>query len=157
MIGLGTIGTRIAEICNGLGMEVCYRSRKSKDERFLCTELDDLMKKADVIFPTLAKNEETIKLITDMMLKSMKKTAIFVSIVGKIFNHDLILQLVEENRIYGYAFETENEKMDAFVGNIWAGPELGWCTNESFKRNSEQWVDAIIKAVKNDYSNQVNI
>ena len=47
--------------------------------------------------------------------------------------------------------------MDAFVGNIWAGPELGWCTNESFKRNSEQWVDAIIKAVKNDYSNQVNI
>ena len=50
IVGLGTIGTRIAEICNGLGMEVVYWSRKSKDERFSFTELDDLLKKSRFYF-----------------------------------------------------------------------------------------------------------
>jgi len=40
-------------------MEVVYWSRKSKDERFSFTKLDDLLKKADFIFPTLAQNNET--------------------------------------------------------------------------------------------------
>lgn len=156
IIGLGTIGTRIAEICNGLGMEVVYWSRSSKDERFSFSELKDLMKKADFIFPTLAQNEETTGLITDEMLKSMRRSAIFVSIVHKIYNHDLILQLVKEDKLYGYAFETETEKMTDFEGNVWAGPELAWCTSESFRRNAEQWTEAIVKAVMNDYSTQIN-
>lgn len=156
IVGLGTIGTRIAEICNGLGMEVVYWSRSSKDERFSFTGLEDLMKKADFIFPTLAQNEETTGLITDEMLRSMRRSAIFVSIVHKIYNHDLLLQLVKEGKIYGYAFETEKEKMNDFEGNVWAGPELAWCTSESFRRNAEQWTEAIVKAVKNDYSTQVN-
>lgn len=156
IVGLGTIGTRVAEICNGLGMEVVYWSRKSKDERFSFTELADLMKRADFIFPTLAQNEETKGLITDQMLKSMRRSAIFVSIVHKIYNHDLLLRLVKEDKIYGYAFETEKEKMADFDGNVWAGPELAWCTNESFRRNAEQWTEAIVRAVKNDYLTQVN-
>lgn len=156
IVGLGTIGTRIAEICNGLGMEVVYWSRSSKDERFSFAELKDLMKKADFIFPTLAQNGKTTGLITDEMLKSMRRSAIFVSIVHKIYNHDLILQLVKENKLYGYAFETEKERMTDFEGNVWAGPELAWCTNESFRRNAEQWTEAIVKAVRNDYSTQVN-
>lgn len=156
IIGLGTIGSRIAEICNSLGMEVVYWSRSSKDERFSFSELDDLMKKADFIFPTLAQNEETTGLITDEMLKSMRRSSIFVSIVHKIYNHDLILQLVKEDKLYGYAFETEKEKMTDFEGNVWAGPELAWCTSETFRRNAEQWTEAIVKAVKNDYSTQVN-
>lgn len=156
IIGLGTIGTRIAEICNGLGMEVVYWSRSSKDERFSFSELADLMKKADFIFPTLAQNEETTGLITDEMLKNMRRSAIFVSIVHKIYNHDLILQLVKEDKLYGYAFETEKEKITDFEGNVWAGPELAWCTSESFRRNAEQWTKAIVKAVKNDYLTQVN-
>lgn len=156
IIGLGNIGVRIAEICNGLGMKVVYWSRSSKDERFSFVALKDLMKKADFIFPTLAQNEETIELITDEMLKSMKRSAIFVSIVRKIYNHNLILKLVQKGKIYGYAFETEKEKMTDFDGNVWAGPTLAWCTNESFQRNAEQWTKAIVKAVKNDYSTQVS-
>ena len=156
IIGLGTIGTRIAEICKGLGMDILYWSRTSKDERFSSTELDDLMKRADFVFPTLAQNDKTTGLITDQMLNSMKKSAIFVSIVHKIYNHDLVLHLVKEDKIYGYAFETGKEKMTDFEGNVWAGPELAWCTEESFRRNAEQWTEAIVRAVNNDYPTKVN-
>ncbi len=156
IIGLGTIGTRVAEICKGLGMKVVYWSRKSKNKRFSFTELNDLIKRADFIFPTLAQNEETKGLITDEMLKSMRRSAIFVSIVHKIYNHDLLLQLVKEGKIYGYAFESEKDKIVDFEGNVWADPELAWCTNESMRMNAEQWTEAIVKAVKNDYPTQVN-
>lgn len=156
IIGLGSIGTRIAEICKGSGMKTVYWSRKSRDKRFSYIELPELMEKADFIFPTLAQNEQTKNLITDQLLRSMKGSAIFVSIVHKIYNHDLLLQLIKENKIYGYAFETEKNKITDFEGNVWAGPELAWCTEDSIKKNAEQWTDAIVKAVKNDYPTQIN-
>ncbi len=156
IIGLGTIGTRIAEICSGLDMNVVYWSRKSRDTRFSFIELPQLMQNADFMFLTLAQNEETKNLITDKMLKSMKHSAIFVSIVHKIYNHELILQLVKEGKLYGYAFETGKEKMTDFTGNVWAGPELAWCTEDSMRKNAQQWTEAIITAAKNKYPTQVN-
>lgn len=156
IIGLGNIGTRVAEICNGLGMNIVYWSKDSKDERFSFFQLDKLMKSADFIFPTLAQNEQTEKIITDNMIISMKRSAIFVSIVHKIYNHDLILKMVQQNKLYGYAFETEKEKITDFIGNVWAGPELAWCTNESLKRNAEQWTESIINAANGKYPTRVN-
>lgn len=156
IIGLGNIGTRIAEICNGLGMNIIYWSKQQKDERFSFFQLDELMKSADFIFPTLAQNEQTKKIITDGLIKSIKRSAIFVSIVHKMYNHDLILEMVQNNQLYGYAFETEKEKMTDFIGNVWAGPELAWCTDESLKRNAEQWTESIINAANGKYPTQVN-
>lgn len=155
IIGLGKIGTRLAEICSGFGMKVVYWSENSKDERFTFLPLADLMKKADFIFPALAQNKDTEKIITDDLLKSLKTTAIFVSIVHKIYNHDLLLQMVKDNQLYGYAFESEKEKMADFEGNVWVGPALAWCTDESMKRNTELWTESIIKSVNSEYPTQV--
>ena len=35
IIGLGDIGSRVAELGKGMGMDVCYWSRKSKDEIYI--------------------------------------------------------------------------------------------------------------------------
>jgi phosphoglycerate dehydrogenase-like enzyme len=156
IIGLGSIGTRIAELCKGFGMEVLYWSKNTKDERFEYVELDELMKNSDVILPAVAQNEDTQSLITDEMLLSMKQDAIFVSIVHKIYNHDLLLKLVEEGKVYGYANEEEDSKLSEIKGNIWTGLQLGWCTKESMTRNANQWAESIVKATSGDYSTQVN-
>lgn len=156
IIGLGTIGTRIAELCAGLDMEVIYWSNNSRNDRFKYMDLSELMKEADFIFPTVAQNSDTKNLITDDMLNSMKPTTIFSSIVHNVFNHDLILKLVKEGKLYWYAFETEKEKFSDFEGNVWAGPALAWCTSESVQRNAIQRTDAIVKAVNNEYPTQVN-
>jgi len=156
IIGLGHIGTRIAEICQGLGLSVIYWSKNSTDNRFQKVELANLFKTADLIFPCLAQNDETKNYITDDMLKSMKTTAIFTSIVHKIYNHDLLLQLVKNNQIYGYAFETPNSEMTKYDGNVWAGPEQAWNTSESLSRNIKIWIDNIIKATKGEFEFKVN-
>ncbi len=49
VIGLGNIGTRIAEIAQGLGTKVVYWSQNSRDKRFEMLPLEDLMKKSDIM------------------------------------------------------------------------------------------------------------
>lgn len=156
IIGLGHIGSRIAELCQAMDMNIIYWSKNTLVDKYQKVELTDLFKTADIIFPCLAQNEETKNYITDEMLKSMKDTSIFVSIVHKIYNHNLLLQLARENKIYGYAFETPNGEMTNYEGNVWAGPEQAWNTKESLSRNLIIWRENIIKATQNNFEFKVN-
>jgi lactate dehydrogenase-like 2-hydroxyacid dehydrogenase len=118
--------------------------------------LQTYLKKADVILPAVAQNEETASLISNEMQKSMKSDAMFVSIIHKIYNHDLMLELAKEGRIYGYGFLGDNESPLSYEGNVLAYPEIAWATKESMEANAEMWVDALILAASGQYPNQVN-
>lgn len=158
ILGLGNIGKRIAELCLGFGMKVVYWSQNSTDDRFEKMEMDKIFSTADVIFPCLAQNDNTKNYITDEMLRSMKPDAIFVSIVHKIYNHDLLLELVKTSKIYGYAYETAESgtEMLKHEGNVWAGPEQAWTTVESLSRNIEIWTQNLLKAKEGNYEFRVN-
>jgi phosphoglycerate dehydrogenase-like enzyme len=157
IIGLGSIGTRVAELFSGIGMDIIYWSKDSEDKRFKKVELGELLKTADVISPHVAQNDETQGLLTDETLKSMKKTTIFVSTIHSIYNHDLLLQMVKESNLYGYAFEEDGGgKFATYDGNVWGGPALAWCTEDSMRKNAEQWVEAIVNASKGKFDNQIN-
>ncbi len=156
IVGLGRIGLRIAELCEGFGMNVVYWSKNSRNKKYKYADLEDLMKDSDLIFPVLAQNEETQGLITDDLLRKMKPEAIFVSIVHHVYNHDLLLKLVKAGSIYGYAFEEDGGKVfDKFEGNVYASPALAWCTVDSLRKNAEQWLDSITKAMVENYETRV--
>ncbi len=156
IIGLGNIGTAIAENCKGLGMDVQYWSKNSSDDRFKSVDLEALMKTSDVILPVVAQNKDTQGMITDEMLKSMKKSAIFVSVIHNVYNHELLLEMTKNGDIYGYGFEDPKARFGNFEGNVWAGPELAWCTEDSMRKNTIQWIEAIVKAAKKEYPTRVN-
>lgn len=156
VIGLGNIGTAIAENCKGLGMNVQYWSKESRDDRFNYVELETLMKTSDVILPVVAQNKQTQGMITDEMLKSMKKSAIFVSVIHNVYNHELLLEMAKNGDIHGYGFEDPKVRIAGFEGNVWAGPELAWCTEDSMRKNTIQWIEAIVNAAKGAYPTRVN-
>lgn len=159
IVGLGKIGTDLAEICKNFGMDVIYWSKNTRDPRYKYEELDNLMKTADVIFVGLVVNEETSKLITDKHLKSMKKEAmIIVPYTPKeLINHDLALKMVKNDEIYGYGFESSNEKeMHKLEGNVWSAPLLAWITEESLTRNRKMWIESIIRATQGEFPGRVN-
>jgi lactate dehydrogenase-like 2-hydroxyacid dehydrogenase len=158
IVGLGSIGTAVAENMAGLGMNVQYWSRKSEDSRFRKATLEDVMKTSDAIFITIAINEDTRGLITDDMLRTIKPTGVLVNITdtSEIYNHDLLLELAGGGKVGGYAFEDEKNPFGKFAGNVWNGPALGWCTNESMSKNAQQWVEAIVAATKGEFPTRVN-
>ncbi|USN95391.1 MAG: hypothetical protein H6793_03635 [Candidatus Nomurabacteria bacterium] len=155
IIGLGHNGLAIAERLTGLGMNVVYWSKHSRDSRYEYLELDELFKRADVIFPTFAHNQESDNLITDELLDLMKKNAIVVDII-KLTNRNKILHLVENDTIFGYAFEAEPRTFTKYVGNVWAAPEYAWVTEGSFNNVMTKWVENMINASKNEFPNRVN-
>ena len=159
IIGLGRIGKRMAEICQGIGMKVIYWSRNSKDNRFKKVKLDELFKTSDIIMPALVENTETKKLITKKLFDSMKKSAVLVGInrVKAIWDENYILEKVKKGEIAGYAMEGDNAKEpSAYEGNVWAVPPIAWYTQESLDNLMKIWVDNMIAFSKGKPQNVVN-
>lgn len=156
IIGLGHIGTAIAKRCNGLGMKVVYWSKNTRLEDYEYMELAQLMAEADVIFPIIAKNDETKDLITSELLNSVKSTAMIIDMVD-IFDHDIALSKVKDGILYGFGFEEATaNSFDKYEGNVWAAPAYGWVTDRSMYGTIEKWVENMISAASDNFPNKIN-
>lgn len=157
IIGLGTIGTRIAELCSNLGMKVIYWSKNKKENSYQRVEVDEIFKKADYIIPTFATNDETRKLITDERIEMMSGNNLINIIINpvEIYNHNLVLEKAGKNEI-GYAFEIYDDKtLNDFKGNVMATAPYSFYTKESIDRLVELWCNNTIGILNNNLQNVV--
>jgi len=145
IVGLGNIGTRVAEICEGIGMNIYYWNRTKKHNRWNSISIDKLFKECDVIFICLSINEETKKLITDNLLYSIKKTCILISGTGKqLFHSDIVENKIKNHELFGYALEEPDTELDKYHGNIMVTSEYGWFTKEASDLRMKKWFELII-------------
>lgn len=156
IIGLGHNGSAIAQRCAGLGMDVVYWSRTSRNDAYRYVELDELMSKADVIFPAFAKNDESLSLITDGRLQSMKSSAIVVDVIEMLHDNTVLLDMVKTGKLFGYGFEAKPETFKQYEGNVWAAPAYAWVTYESMYNCEVKLVENIVSASKGEFPNRVN-
>ncbi len=156
IIGLGNIGKRIAKICKNLGMKVIYWSYQDIDPAYEYVLLKDLFKNSDIIFSMLVINDLSKTFITDEMLTSMKKDAVFVSGTSTyIHNHELVLELVRKNKILGYALEEPDKTINDYMGNVMVTCEYAWFTKEAKQKRVELWLDCIESVIKGKPINKV--
>ncbi len=158
ILGLGKNGKTLAETCKNLGMRVVYWSKKTRDDRFNYLSILEIITQSDFIFPVWANNEETKKLLPINLIKKVKPSTIWVDIYIAQDTHDrtTLIKLVEKKKLFGYGFEAEGEEFNKYPGNIAAIPESAWATKESIKRNTQQWIENIVDAVKGKFNNKVN-
>jgi len=144
VVGLGNIGNRFANMCNGIGMNVSYWNRTPKDSAYNYKEIKNIFKESDVILVALSTNKETKKIIKDDMLLSMKKDAILLSVAGdNLFNHNLVLKMIQYNNLFGYGLELEDRGVFDFTGNVMATSEYAWFTKESQEMRFKLWLKNI--------------
>ena len=159
IIGLGTIGTRISELCDNLGMNVIYWSKSKKENKYKRVEIDNIFKEADYIIPTFATNEETRNLITDERINMMNGNSLINIIINpeEIYNHKLMIQRAENKEI-GYAFEIYNDKktLSDYKGNIMATAPYAFYTKESIDRLVKLWCDNTVGILTNNLQNVVD-
>lgn len=156
IIGLGNIGSAIAERCAGLGMNVTYWSKSPKTTEHSSVELVELFAKSDVIFPTMALNDESKKLITPELLKTMKPSAMFISVVHELFDEQLVLNMVKDGKLFGFGFEASPASFEKYEGNVWAAPAYAWVTDGSMNNSMTKWVENMIDAANGKFPNKVN-
>ena len=159
IIGLGTIGTKIANLCNALGMNVIYWNRSKKDSKYEKVDIETIFIKADFIFPTFATNDDTKKLITDELINTMNGNAL-INVINnprELYNHDLLINRAEKEEI-SYAFELygNEKKMYDYKGNIMATAPYAFYTTEAIDRLVAIWCENIAALANGNPQNVVN-
>ncbi len=157
IIGLGTIGTRVAELCESLGMKIIYWSKSQKENNFKRVEIDEIFKSADYIIPTFATNYETRKIITDERIRMMNGNSLINIIINpvEIYNHQLVLERAEKEEI-SYAFEIYDDKtLNDYKGNVMATAPYSFYTKESINRLVELWCNNTVSILNDNAQNVV--
>ena len=145
IVGFGNIGSRIANICNGIGMNVCYWDRKEKECSYTFISLEELFSTCDVVYLCLSINDETKNLITDGLLNRLKTNCIFISCTGKsLFNYSLIEEKIKNNELFGYALEEPNKELNSYDGNVMVTSEYAWFTKEANEARMNLWTEIIV-------------
>ena len=155
IIGFGHNGEAIARRLKGLGLNVVYWSKNSRNPDFKYCELEELFEQADVVVPTFAHNKEADALITEELLNKLKPTAIIIDII-ELEIKEIIIEFVKSNRLFGYGFEAKPNSFNKYNGNIWAAPAYAWVTDGSMNNAMEKWVDNMVEATKGNYPNRIN-
>ena len=158
IIGLGTIGTKVAEMCKSLGMNIIYWNRTNKDNDYKKVDIDTIFETADFIIPTFSTNEETKNLITDERINKMNGNAL-INVINnpeELYNHQLLIKLAEEEKI-SYAFEIydDGKKMYDYKGNIMATAPYAFYTKDAIDRLLKIWCANAISIVEGNNQNIV--
>ncbi len=138
IIGLGTIGTVVAQLGHALGMKVVAFNRtlkKVKNVKMLI--LNDVLKKSDVISIHLALNEDTREFISAKDFNLMKKNAIFINTTQpEIVNTEALYNALTSGIIAGAAIDAGtmiNNNHPLFrLENVVLTPHAGSFTQEAF-------------------------
>lgn len=116
IIGLGTIGRRVAQIAQGFGMEVVFYSTTGRNNNinFKRFDLDTLLSTSDVISIHAPLTDQTKDLINYENIKKMRSCAIILNTGrGGIINEADLARALNENLIGGAGLDVmKNEPIE---------------------------------------------
>jgi phosphoglycerate dehydrogenase-like enzyme len=164
VVGLGRIGVRVAELGSAFDMRVLGWSRSGREvpgvERI---DLDDLLRRADLVTVNVALTDETRGLLDDERLALLKPSAILVNTArGGIVDDEALRRRLEEGLLGGAVLDVleheppgaELERLAA-APNVLITPHIAWHTDEALARQFEETTDNVLAFLAGDPRNLV--
>ena len=109
ILGLGGIGMRLAELVHAFPMRVVYHNRSPANnapswcEYFPAERLDEMLAQADVLSIHVPLNSATEGLVSEEMIRKLKKGAIIVNTArGKVIDEDAMIRALEDGHVSQY-------------------------------------------------------
>ncbi|MEK7521196.1 MAG: D-glycerate dehydrogenase [Patescibacteria group bacterium] len=168
IVGLGRIGAMVARRAKGFNMNVLYynRSRNEEVEKETGAKMhpiEHVLGESDYVTIHLPLTEETRHLINSEKIGFMKSTAYLINTArGAVVDEHALVEALHTGKIAGAALDVhENEpQMNPEMmqmENVILTPHIASATIEVREKMGEQAVDAILKALKGEKSeNLVN-
>lgn len=155
IIGLGTIGRRVAQIATAFGMEVVFYSTTGRNNNinYKRFDLNSLLSTSDVISIHAPLNEQTSNLIGYEQIKSMRPCAILLNTGrGGIINETELAKALNENLIGGAGLdvfqnepiESDNPLLKVYdKDKLLLTPHVAWTSIEARQRLIEKLANNI--------------
>ncbi len=147
IVGYGAIGSRVGEIAKALGCNVLAYKR-TQTEGVECTDIDNLIKKSDIITVHIPLSDDTRGLISKERIEKMKKDAILVNTArGAVTDEMALCDAIKNGKIGGfgtdvYSTEPFDEKAPFYeikdLDNVCLTPHMAWGTIEARERCFEE-------------------
>jgi D-3-phosphoglycerate dehydrogenase len=100
IIGLGGIGSEVARIARGIGMEVLAWTRTPRPEIAAPMEIEEVLREADVVSLHLALTDETRDFLDSGRLASLKRGAILVNTArGALIDEAALIEALDRGQI----------------------------------------------------------
>ena len=156
IIGLGTIGRRVADVASAFGANVIYYSTSGveRKEKYPRVSLDELLKTSDIVSIHAPLNEKTQGLIGYEQIKLMKPTAYLLNLGrGGIVVEEDLAKALDENLIAGAGLDvlekepiTEDNPLLKIKNKekLFITPHIAWTSVEARKT----LVNEIIENIK---------
>lgn len=168
VVGLGGIGTRVAQLCSAIGMRVIAWTRNPTDERLRVAgatyaSLDDLAKGADIVSLHLLATPDTNGIVSSAFLRQMKPSAFLVNTArGELIDDMALIDALREGRIAGAALDVfVPEPLPAdhpyrALPNLILTPHIGYRTPEASERTVRIAIENLIDFATGHPRNVVN-
>lgn len=159
IIGLGSIGSRVAEMANCIGMKVIAYNRSPRSQAGVeMKSFNEVLKMSDAITLHLKDSNETEGMINAEALSKMKDQVIIVNTVDRaLVDEQAMANAISEGKVYGYAYEAEELENTplAKIENAVGIKGFGWYTKEALSNLFQIYVDNIVNAVRGTPRNTV--
>ncbi|MDQ1264449.1 MAG: hypothetical protein QG559_1450 [Campylobacterota bacterium] len=155
IIGLGTIGSKVAAVAQAFGAEVCYFSTSGKNDskNYLRLELNELLKQCDIISIHAPLNEKTLNLLGYEQLLMCKERAVILNLGrGGIIDEEAVARIIDEKNIYfGLdVLSIEPIKQNHPLlnvknrDNLYITPHIAWASVEA----RQKLIDGVVHNIK---------
>ena len=159
IIGLGNIGSRLAELLSIFNVKIMTYNRTPKNlPNIKDVDLNTLLSSCDIVCNTCRLTTQTRNLIGMKELKQMKPTAILTSTTGGIVNLDELNEFLKENKLFGVGLDDVDQQQvpqDLLKhDNVICTYHRAYDTNESENNR----IDLCIKSIEAYFNNKpINI
>jgi len=158
IVGLGRIGSQVAQRARGFNMRVLYHNRRERNEaaRFEAqlVPLDTLLAESDFVVLTVPLSAETRGLIGREQLRRMKPTAILVNVArGPVVDTAALTEALQQRWIYAAAVDvTDPEPLPRghpllACENLTIAPHLGSATTQTRQKMAEISVENLVRGL----------
>lgn len=167
IIGMGSIGRRVADCAAAFGADVCYSSISGavREEKYPDVPLTTLLSECDIITVHAPLNEKTHHLIGEKELKMMKKTAVIVNVGrGSVIDEAALQEAIDDGVVAGAALDVYSEeppKADSPIMNlknkekIVYTPHIAWGSVQARERCISMTADNIQAFINGESHNDV--
>ena len=162
VVGVGRIGQAVIERSRGFNMKVLYYDvvrRRDLEEQLgieYC-EMDDLMRRADIVTIHVPRIKETIGLINERNLRLMKPSAILVNTSrGGIVDEKALYKALSEHWIFAAGLDVHEKEPTTIdnpllkLPNIVVAPHIASATHQSRSKMSELAAVNLVKVLKGE-------
>lgn len=160
IIGIGNIGTRLAELAQGIGMKVIAYNRTPKNVPGVTMKsLDEVLEQSDAIAFHVTHEDANMNMIKAREIQTMKNGVIIVNTADRgVIDEAALADALKTGKIYGYAYEGSDLEHTPLAGieNAIGLKGFGWYTTESLRNLYQIWVDSMVSLAKGTPIHVVN-